>query len=284
MTHTTGSAPDAPEGVDTEKPSAARMYDWYLGGDQNWAVDREFGRRVEAIFPLIKEVARQNRQFLGRVVRAALDAGFRQFLDIGSGVPTVGNVHEVVAENLPEGEEATVVYVDYEPVAAAHATLLLERHGATGWAAMVQEDLRNPENIFRDPTTRRLIDFRKPVCLLMVAVFQFVGDDDHPVDLVERYRRELAPGSWLALSHLACDEASPADQAAIREFVDAYVHTSNPAWLRDRSEVEPLFGDWPLIEPGLTHLPDWRPDRAPNPLEAKARPFWWCGVAEKPGR
>ncbi|WP_158880544.1 SAM-dependent methyltransferase [Amycolatopsis anabasis] len=282
MTDLNDAAPDAPTGVDTEKPSAARMYDWYLGGTQNWAVDREFGKKVEQLFPLIKEVARQNRQFLGRVVKAALDAGIRQFLDIGSGVPTVGNVHEVVRDHLPAGERATVVYVDYEPVAAAHATLILEEHAATNWAGIVQEDLRNPERILRHETTRRLLDLGQPVCLLMIAVMHFVGDHDRPVDLIRHYQRKLAPGSWLALTHLACDDASEEDQAAVRRFADAYKNTSNPGWLRDRGEIEPWFGDWTMVEPGLTHLPDWRPDHELNAVELRARPFWWCGVAEKP--
>jgi hypothetical protein len=127
MTETDGTAPAAPAGVDIEKPSAARMYDWYLGGTQNWAVDREFGKQVEKQWPQIKPVARQNRAFMNRAVVAALDAGIRQFVDLGSGVPTVGNVHEVVRAHLPAGERATVVYVDYEPVATAHATVIRTR-------------------------------------------------------------------------------------------------------------------------------------------------------------
>ena len=114
----TERAPIAPAGVDTEKPSAARVYDWYLGGDHHWAVDREFGRRVEKVWPLIRPISRQNRAFMNRVVSAAMDAGVRQFVDLGSGVPTAGNVHEIVRDLLPDGERASVVYVDYEPVAA----------------------------------------------------------------------------------------------------------------------------------------------------------------------
>jgi hypothetical protein len=133
-----GGAPVAPAGVDIEKPSAARVYDWYLGGNHHWAVDREFGRRVEKLWPLIRPISRQNRAFMNRVVSAAMDAGVRQFVDLGSGVPTAGNVHEIVRDRLPSGERASVVYVDYEPVAAAHSRLILEREGATDWAGLVE--------------------------------------------------------------------------------------------------------------------------------------------------
>src|SRR5436309_11683831 len=144
-------APPAPAGVDTEKPSAARVYDWYLGGTQNWAVDREFGRKAVALFPHIRPLCRQSRTMMNRIVRAALDAGCRQFLDLGSGVPTVGNVHEVVRETLPEDEQAAVVYVDYEEVAAAHARITLETEGVRGWAGFVQADLRDPKGVLADP-------------------------------------------------------------------------------------------------------------------------------------
>ncbi|TVT52613.1 hypothetical protein FNH05_12750 [Amycolatopsis rhizosphaerae] len=281
MTESQDLAPEAPEGVDTDKPSAARMYDWYLGGTHNWAVDREFGKQVVELFPQVRDLARQNRQFLGRAVRAAMDAGIRQFLDLGSGVPTVGNVHEIVRKHLPEGERAGVVYVDYEPVAAAHGTLLLERDGATDWAGLVQADLRDTGAVLRHETTRRLIDFSQPVCVLMIAVLHFIGGDDHPEEIVERYRRKLAPGSWLAISHITSEGAPEEDAAAVRRFADAYRNTSNPLWVREKADIAQWFGDWPLVEPGLVHPADWRPDTKLTPIEAISRPFGWCGVAEK---
>ncbi|WP_020668470.1 SAM-dependent methyltransferase [Amycolatopsis nigrescens] len=284
MTENEDTAPSAPAGVDTEKPSAARMYDWYLGGNQNWAVDREFGRQGERLWPQIKQVARQNREFMNRVVNAALDAGIRQFLDVGSGVPTVGNVHEIIREKLPPDERATVVYVDYEPVAAAHSTVILERDGATDWAGLVQADLREPAAIFANPTTRRLIDFDQPVCLLVIAVMHFIGDDDRPSELLADYRERLAPGSWLALSHVALDAAPEEGAAQLRRFAETYKNTSNPAWLRTREEIEPWFGDWPLLEPGLVHPLDWRPNRKPTDRQLEARPYFWCGVSQQPKR
>ncbi|PRX43894.1 S-adenosyl methyltransferase [Prauserella shujinwangii] len=282
MTESNDVAPEAPSGVDTERPSAARVYDWYLGGNQNWAVDREFGRRIERTFPPIKELATQNRRFLGRLVRAALDAGIRQFLDLGSGVPTVGNVHEIVRGHLPEGEHASVVYVDYEPVAVAHATVILERDGATDWAGIVQADLRDPAAVLDHAETRRLLDFAEPVCVLMIAVLHFVGDDEDPTGLVRRYRERLAPGSWLAISHMTGELATGEQAEQLRRFVDMYRGTSNPIWLRDRGELEPLYGGWPLVEPGFVHPADWRPDVELNGLQLRARPFGWCGVAERP--
>ncbi|WP_199434460.1 SAM-dependent methyltransferase [Qaidamihabitans albus] len=282
MTESNEAAPDAPTGVDTEKPSAARMYDWYLGGNQNWAVDREFGKKIERIFPPIKDLATQNRRFLGRVVKAALDAGIRQFLDLGSGVPTVGNVHEIVRDHLPADEAATVVYVDYEPVAAAHATLILERDGATGWAGIVQEDLRQPRKVLEDPVTRRLLDFDEPVCLLMIAVLHFVGNDDDPAGIVRHYSEKLVPGSWLAISHMTGEQATGEEAEQLERFVAGYRDTSNPLWLRDRAGLEPLFGGWPMVEPGFVHPADWRPDHQLNPLQDRARKFGWCGVAERP--
>jgi hypothetical protein len=271
----------APADVDTEKPSSARIYDWYLGGDQNWAVDREFGRKVEQLWPLIKPVARQNRAFMNRVVTASLDAEIRQFIDLGRGVPTVGTVHEIIRRRLPADERATVVYVDYEPVAAAHSTVILERDEATGWAGLVQRDLRDPYAILEDERTLELIDFDRPVCLLLISVLHFIRPDDHPGWLLETYRENLTPGSWLAMSHIASDGAPAEGAAQVRRFVDAYKNTSNHGWLRTRDEMAPWFGDWTLIDPGMSRLADWRPDHELTEAKVEARPFAWCAVAEK---
>jgi SAM-dependent methyltransferase len=246
-------------------------------------VDREFGRRMEQQWPLVRPGSKQNREFMNRAVRAALRAGIRQFVDLGSGVPTAGNVHEVVEAELPEDHDATVVYVDYEPVAVAHATLILEEEAATDWAGIVQADMRDAKAVLRAEETKRLIDFSKPVCLMMMAVLHFVGPDDDPIGILKAYRDKLAPGSWLAISQMSEGDGTGETLAGLRWFVEQYRKTSNPVWLRDREEIEPLFGDWNLLEPGIVHLPDWRPDRKLNALEAEARPYAWCGIAEKPG-
>ncbi len=276
------AAPVAPKGVDTEKPSAARVYDWFLGGSHNWAVDREFGRRLESLWPMFRPVAQQNRAFMNRVVAAALDAGIRQFVDLGSGVPTVGNVHEIVRNRI--GDDAgRVVYVDYEPVAAAHSTLILEQEDVTDWAGLVQADIRDPDAVFAADETQRLIDWSEPVCVLMIAVLHFVGPDDDPAGLVERYQRKLAPGSWLGLTHATvADDAPPAKAEQARAFVAAYKKSSNPLWLRSDEDIRPWLRDWPLLEPGISPLADWRPDRRPDSLDAETRPFGRGVVAAHP--
>lgn len=265
-----------PAMVDTTTPNAARMYDWYLGGAHNFEVDREFGRRVEAIWPNIKPVARHNRAFLQRAVRDSLDAGIRQFLDIGSGVPTVGNVHEVCADAEPP---AHVVYVDYEPVAFSAAQMLLEEQQVGHRATVIQEDLREPKAILEHPETVRLLNFDEPICLLTVALFHFVSDADRPGDILAAYRDRLAPGSRLALTHIACDEAPPAERDQVLAFCEAYQDTSNPLYCRDRAEVAALFDGWHLLEPGVVFIPDWRPTTPPDPNDT-ARPLAWCGVGE----
>jgi hypothetical protein len=282
LTSNDDAAPVAPAGVDTEKPSAARIYDWYLGGTHNWAVDREFGRKMAEQWRWVKPGSLHNREFMNRVVRAALKAGIRQFIDLGSGVPTAGNVHEVVMEELEPGDRATVVYVDYEPVAVAHAELILERHEATGWAGIIQADMRRPKDILRHGETRRLIDFDRPVCLMMMAVLHFAGPHDDPPGLVARYRNALAPGSWFGLSHMSFGGQTGKDADGLRWFVEQYRKTSNPVWMRDREEIEAFFGDWRLLDPGVVHLPDWRPERELRRDEKGARPFAWCGVALRP--
>ncbi|GDY28998.1 hypothetical protein GTS_06310 [Gandjariella thermophila] len=279
-------APSAPSIVDVTRPSAARIYDWYLDGVHNYAIDREFGERVVRLWPHVKGVARQNRDFLRRLVVNALDAGVRQFLDLGSGVPTVGNVHEIVRDHLPAGERAAVVYVDYEHVAAAHARVLLEEDGATGWAGVVQADLRDPMAVFGHETSRALLDRGQPICVMLIAVLHFVGGADNVPNLLADYARRLAPGSWLGLSHIASDEADPADQAAVEAFRKAYDNTSNPLWVRDRAEISGWFAGldgWRLVDPGVAHLIDWRPDRPVTPADRALRPFAWCGAAEKLG-
>lgn len=272
------------EAVDLDRASAARIYDWYLGGENNWAIDREFGRKMLRQWPHAKHGSRHNRQFMQRAVRAALDAGIRQFLDLGSGIPTAGNVHEIVADYLPADESAAVVYVDYEPVAAAHARMILEQQDAGGWAALAQHDMRYPGSVLADAHTQRLIDFTQPVCVLMLAVLHFVTPDDNPTDIIGSYLDRLSPGSWLALSHMTVpDEAASAD--GVTDFAARYRDTADPVWLRDRAEIGSFFTGLTLLEPGIVHLTDWRPaaDRMPLSAEAaQARPYAWCGVAEKP--
>jgi S-adenosyl methyltransferase len=280
------SAPAMALDVDETVPNAARVYDYLLGGYHNFAVDRELAEKMIAGFPLVKQGALNNRAWVNRVVIDSLDAGVRQFLDIGSGVPTVGNVHEIVRDHLPEGESATVVYVDYEPVAAHHAHLILQREGVTDWAGIVQEDLRHPDAIFDHPDTTRLIDRTRPVALLMVALLHFLGPDDHPDELLATYRDRLAPGSRLAINHLASGhtEETATEAEHLRTMTR---NSSNPTWWRSRDEIRSFFGDWHLLHyPDLTSITDWlpEPDYEITEADIELRPFGWCGVAEKPAK
>lgn len=276
-------APAMPQDIDEKTPNAARVYDYYLGGEHNFAADRELGEQVAEVFPVIRQFAMLNRAWLRRVVLDALAAGIRQFLDVGSGVPTMGNVHEIVRTGLAPGDRATVVYVDYESVAVHHSRIVLERHGATDWATIVQEDLRNPKGILDHPETTRLIDFSRPVCLLMVSVLHFLGPDDGPDQLLDTYRSRLAPGSRLAISHGTVDNVEPGSPVYER-MTTLYRGSSNPAWMRGKDEIQRWFGDWSLLHyPDLVFPSDWlpEPDTELTEDELTARPHMWCAVAEK---
>ncbi|WP_243794171.1 SAM-dependent methyltransferase [Saccharopolyspora gloriosae] len=239
-----------PADVDITKPSAARVYDVFLGGGHNFESDRRFARDAERIFPGITTSSRINREFLRRAVLYALESGVRQFIDIGSGIPTVGNVHKIVHEIDPS---CPVVYVDYEPVAVAHSRLLLDDDAQ---ATIVQADARDPELVLGHPETGRLLDFDQPVMLLMLALLHFIPDEDDPAKLVARYRDALAPGSMLAVSH-AANEARPAELAQLTRL---FATSSNPATPRPKRWIAELFGEFELVEPGAVFVSEWRPD------------------------
>ena len=188
-----------PQGLDTGKPSAARLYDYLLGGGHNFAGDRALAEKFLQAQPNARTIARLNRAFLRRVVLFMMDRGIRQFLDLGSGIPTVGNVHEIAQKADPE---AHVVYVDFEEVAVAHSQLILEGNDNAG---VVQADMCRPDDVLSDPVVKDLIDFSQPVGLLMVAVLHFVSDEKGPAEVVARYRDAMPSGSLIALSHLTAD-------------------------------------------------------------------------------
>jgi hypothetical protein len=259
--------------IDLSVPSAARAYDYFLDGAHNFAVDRAFGDQVRRIAPSVPAVAKLNRSFLHRVVRFCLDQGVRQFLDLGSGIPTVGNVHEIAQRVDPA---CRVLYVDYEPVAYAHARQLLADNPC---AAIVQADIRDTATVLEHPETRRLIDFAEPVAVLMVGVLLFIPDDDHPGELVRSYRRRLTPGSFVAVSHLASEQAAPELRAEVDRLVDAYAATGEHVYVRTHREILGWFDEGTsLVEPGLVCLPDWRPEDSRERTSA-ARPLGYGGVA-----
>ncbi|MFL6076126.1 MAG: SAM-dependent methyltransferase [Mycobacteriales bacterium] len=255
----------APPDVDVDRPSVARVYDYQLGGSHNFAVDREAAERVIALMPGLPALLRANRAFLRRAVRTLVGAGVRQFLDLGSGIPTAGNVHEIAQKADPDSR---VVYVDIDPVAVAHSRALLA--GNEG-AMVVHGDLRRPDTILADPTVTGLLDLSEPVAVLMVAVLHFVSDADRPVDIVRRYRDISVPGSYLVLSHAARDES--VDRAAAE-----YAQTVNDFWLRGPDEVNALLAGYELLPPGLTSVTRWRPDPGTEPEPIPQL----CAVGRKP--
>jgi SAM-dependent methyltransferase len=262
----------APEDVDVDIPSASRMYDYYLGGCHNFAADRELAERALAVMPDGRRLAQVNRAFLRRAVRFCAEAGVDQFLDLGSGIPTLGNVHEVAQQASPG---ARTVYVDTDPVAVAHSQAILAGNDR---ATVIQHDLRRPEEILADPRLRGQLDLTRPVALLAVAVLHFVQDDADPAGVLARFRAALPSGSMLVISH-GTDENRPEDAAKV---VALYRGTANPLKMRSRAEVSALFDGWELVEPGLVCAPLWRPD---SPEEIGEHPEAipvYAGAAYKP--
>ncbi|WP_410656824.1 SAM-dependent methyltransferase [Amycolatopsis sp. lyj-112] len=250
-----------PEGVDLERPNAARIYDWALGGTANWAVDREFGEQLVKAFPLIRSVARANRAFLGRAVRHCAENGVNQFLDLGSGVPTVGNVHEIADEADPESR---CVYVDNEPVAVAHSKILLEKRGDPARHAVIGGDLRDADEVWERAFETGVLDPAKPVALLTVAVLHFLPEPEL-AGIIARYRALLPPGSFYVLSHVTMSGVEGDELEQIQRVVKQYEQSSTPATFRDREEIRGFFGDFALVAPGLVPVGEWRLDDPHSP-------------------
>ncbi|HEX5405690.1 MAG TPA: SAM-dependent methyltransferase [Pseudonocardiaceae bacterium] len=259
----TDSDPIAPPGVDLEHPSVARVYDFYLGGTANWAIDREFGKKVLSRFPLLRPIAKANRLFLHRAVRHLVRQGVRQFIDIGAGVPTMGNTHQVADQLAPN--QSHVVYVDNEPVAVAHSEVLLDQYGDPQRHAAINADLRDPDELWRRVEATGVIDLRQPVALLLIAVLHFHQPGPNGEDLgtpaVARYRELMAPGSYLTISQLSPDGVPPAIEENLANLQRMYQQSgSSDAMFRDHDEILALFGDFEMIEPGLTWTPLWHPE------------------------
>jgi hypothetical protein len=244
--------------IDPSQPSPARIYDFWLGGSQNFEADREAGRRAADAMPTLVGAIRANRAFLGRVVRhLAGAAGVTQFLDLGSGVPTVGNVHEVAMEVNPE---VRVVYVDVDQVAIAHARMLLSQ---TPNAVAILADLRRPDSVLAHPLLRQTLDLSEPVAILMNAVLHFVPDADDPAGIVSAYLDAAAPGSYLALSHAAPDLAHPGEQ---QQMVDDYQRSTRVPFINREPEViEGWLAGLEIQPPGLVTVDQWQPE--PNAVE-----------------
>lgn len=239
--------------IDTRLPNAARMYDYWLDGAHNFAADRALVDKVQQLMPEVRDAIRIQRSFLRRAVRFLIDSGIRQFLDIGSGIPTVGNVHEIAQQTDPN---CRVVYVDKEPIAVTHSKLLLQGNDRT---EVIQADLRDVEDILGRPETQRLLDFDQPIGLLLLGVLYFIPDSWDPAGIVARYRDQLTAGSYLAISHGTTD-GSP---AGLDETLQLYKNTPNPMYFRPHEEVLRFFDGFELVEPGLVGCAFWRPS-GPN--------------------
>lgn len=237
--------------VDLDRPSVARIYDYFLGGSHHFAVDREMAQQLLRLAPDVADVMRANRAFLRRAVRFMLAEGVDQFLDIGSGIPTVGNVHEVAQQHNPT---ARVVYVDIDPVAVAHSRAMLAGDPNT---AVVAADLRDTAAILGSPEFARLIDPFRPVGLLIVSVLHFMADTTILQAAVAELRAAMPAGSYLAITHAVRD--ARAEEA---EFSQLYQATGSEPVARTTAEIRDFFGDFALVEPGLVFLPLWRPDSA----------------------
>lgn len=282
MTDPSRTAPDSgpkkPREVDLSRPSAARAYDYYLGGNLNFEVDREFARNVLTEVPFVADFARNNRAFLYRAVTWLCSRGIDQFLDIGSGLPTVGSVHEVAEKANPR---ARTVYVDYEPVGVARArTVLDETDPRRRRTNVFQADLRDPDAILESDLLRQTLDFSRPVAVLIVATMHFIGPGDGPAEVLRRYREALPSGSYLALSHLTLDGVPQPMREQGKALEQLYAASPNPGYFRDRAEFTALFGDLELVEPGVVWAPEWQPQDALKDDPAETATL--VGVAHKP--
>ena len=259
---------------DASVPNAARVYDFFLAGKDNFAADRELAQKILAVLPDTAVVCRDNREFLQRSVRfLAGEAGIRQFLDIGTGLPTMGNVHQIAQETA---SDSRVAYVDYDPVVLSHARALLANDRDV---IVVEGDLRAPEAILADADVRQLIDFSQPVAVLLVAVLHFVTDADRPYEAVRTLVDALPSGSYLVLSHSTPDAVSDDVTEAMKGI---YSGASAQAAPRSFEDVAKFFDGLELVDPGLVNVTLWRPDLPPHrPSRPPGRSLMYGGVALK---
>lgn len=272
-------AEQVPAEIDVTRPSTARLYDYYLGGTNNFEIDRQAAEKLRQQLPELADAAWANRGFHGRAAAWMAEQGIRQFIDIGSGLPTVGNTHEVVHRVNPE---CRVVYADNDPMVREQASGLLA--GQDG-ARVILADLRDPDRVLGHPDVRELIDFTQPAGLLMTAVVHFVADEHDPQALLARYLDALAPGSYLALSHLTDDHKPP---RAVREFCRVFDHATEQMHFRSRPDVERLFTGLDLIPPHhadtqgrLCYAGDWGAEDLAL-ADSDGSHWLYCAVARRP--
>ena len=255
-------------GIDITKPHAARVYDWALGGKDHYEADREYGEQVVAVAPEYPRLARANRGFLERAVGLVAGAGVRQFIDLGTGIPTSPSVHEVATAADPT---ARVMYIDNDPIVSVHNDALLANAENV---RSIQADIRRPDEILGHPALRELIDFAEPVAVLLVAVLHVIPDSADPAGIVARFTERLGPGSYLVLSQLTSD----GDPEAVARSRAATQDTAIPLAFRPHREILGFFDGFDLVEPGLVSVHEWRPVAPAQPT----RLVVLGGVGRKP--
>lgn len=269
------SAPEEPQpgGYDPTVPSIARMYDYFLGGKDNFAADREAAALVLEHAPDVPLIARESRRYLRRVVRFLVEAGIQQFVDIGTGLPTQGHIHEILEEIAPG---CTVAYVDNDPVVATHARALLTGNGS---ATTVQADLREPESIFSDPLLTRMIDMERPVAVLLMSVLHFIGDDTEATRVVGRLRETIVPGSYLAFSHAVSDVNHETVSKLSAIYREGPMKHAKQDRLPTTAQVERFLDGLDPVPPGVVPVTAWRPDLADPKIDAEAEDSGAMGLA-----
>jgi hypothetical protein len=266
------SAQGAPPGVNVNVPHSARIYDYWLGGKDNFAVDRAVGEAMIQAIPGMRYMAGENRKFVHRAARDLVaKEGIRQFLDIGTGIPTRPNLHEIAQGEAPE---ARVVYVDNDPIVLVHARALMIST-PEGRSEYISADIRDPGSILTDPVLRETLDLTRPVGLTLIAILMLLADEDEPWSRVGTLRDAMPSGSCLAITHPTADFAPDEVAQAVAEATGAGMTLV----ARTREQVQRLFGDWETLEPGLVPVSAWRPDA---PVERPEAAYYWAGVARKP--
>ncbi|WP_182884297.1 SAM-dependent methyltransferase [Microbispora sp. H10885] len=265
-----GFPPVEPVGFDPSIPNEARVYDYWLGGKNNFAADRKAAEMALQIAPELPIMCREGRKFMRRTVRFLAEAGIRQFVDIGCGLPTQGNVHEIAQRYAPD---ARVVYVDYDPVVVNHGQALVEDDERV---VVIHGDVRDPDGLFAHPRLRGLVDLDEPVAVLLVGLLSTINDDDLTLAITRRLRQVITPGSYIVISHAVSDiRPEVTDKLSLLFANEWAAKDDGRTRLPTRAEIPRLFGDLELVEPGLVLLPDWRPE--PGRLRPPKNTVWSVG-------
>jgi len=263
-----------PDEVPLDRPNVARMYDYFLGGGHNFAIDREAAEQLFKLFPDLPLVSQANRAVLRRAVQFLVDQGINQFLDIGSGIPTAGNVHEVAQRANPD---ARVVYVDVEPVAVAHSQAILQ--GVPNTVA-IQGDARRPEAVIDHPQVQQQLDWNQPMGVLLLALLHFVPDDAEATHIVRALREAMSSGSYLVITHATTEQIDEGERQKVEQL---YRNATSPFHFRTRDQIAQLFEGLELVEPGLVYIPLWRPESEDDLfVDQPARSNGYVAVGRKP--